>query len=397
MLPADISPEIFLRDYWQKKPLLIRAALPDFSDPVSPEELAGLACEEDVESRLVFHRSARWEMRQGPFQEEDFTSLPDRDWTLMVQSVEHWLPELKQLFSPVDFLPGWRLDDLLVSYATTGAGAGPHFDYYDVFIIQGQGSRTWQLGQQCDSNTALDTSSGMKIVTDFSASDSIELHTGDMLYIPPGLAHEGVSLDESLSYSIGFRAPSLADMLIGFSDEAASALPEDQRYIDPPGLLADKGEISAAVADQLQNKLRELAEDRDALLKWFGQHMTEPRYPGLLPAPEAIITEATLLSLLQEGELCLNPASRLAWHRSGSTLQLFCDGEYYALTLAPAAEQLLLALSTAQQGAAQAEQPYLLDWSACGGPALADNSELKSVLMALYATGAILPQDTLDY
>lgn len=135
------SAQRFLRRHWQRKPLLLRQAFPGFRDPLSPEELAGLACEQEVESRLVFTEPATWRLRQGPFAETDFTSLPERDWTLLVQAVDHWVPEVKALLQSVPFLPSWRVDDVMVSYATPGGGVGPHFDYYDVFLVQGQGSR----------------------------------------------------------------------------------------------------------------------------------------------------------------------------------------------------------------------------------------------------------------
>ncbi|NBR40437.1 MAG: cupin domain-containing protein, partial [Alphaproteobacteria bacterium] len=132
MLPDDISPEEFLGTYWQKKPLLLKNAFPEFQDPLSPEELAGLACEEEIEARLVFNENDTWRLKSGPFTEQDFTTLPEHDWTLLAQAVDHWFPAVKQLLNSISFIPGWRLDDVMVSYATKNAGVGPHFDYYDV-------------------------------------------------------------------------------------------------------------------------------------------------------------------------------------------------------------------------------------------------------------------------
>src|SRR5688500_10960091 len=204
----------FLRDYWQKKPLLIRNGFPDFVDPISPEELAGLACEDDVEARLVFTRKNTWKLDTGPFSERHFTTLPSRNWTLLVQAVDQWVPEVKAMLEHVNFIPSWRVDDVMVSYATPNGGVGPHFDYYDVFLVQGQGSRLWKTGQRCTSLDISRTSSGLKLLADFHTEQEWLLETGDVLYVPPGVAHWGTSRDNSLCYSLGFRAPSVGEMVL---------------------------------------------------------------------------------------------------------------------------------------------------------------------------------------
>ncbi|WP_279293382.1 cupin domain-containing protein, partial [Pseudomonas aeruginosa] len=138
----------FLRDYWQRKPLLVRQAIPDFESPLSADELAGLSLEESVESRIVLeHGKTPWEMRRGPFQEEDYQHLPEQDWTLLVQAVDQFVPEVAQLLEQFRFLPSWRIDDVMISYAAPGGGVGPHFDNYDVFLLQGHGRRRWKVGQ----------------------------------------------------------------------------------------------------------------------------------------------------------------------------------------------------------------------------------------------------------
>ncbi len=197
MFNSAVSLEAFLSDYWQKKPFLFKQAFPSFTDPLSPEELAGLACEEEVESRLVRHKKGSWLLQNGPFSETEFTSLPETDWTLLVQAVDLWFTELQSLYSHFSFIPDWRFDDIMVSYATDQGGVGPHFDYYDVFIIQGMGNRRWQLGEHCNESTALQSSSELKILEHFSPHDEFLLETGDMLYIPPGHSHYGVSLGSS--------------------------------------------------------------------------------------------------------------------------------------------------------------------------------------------------------
>src|SRR5690606_1072476 len=189
------------------------------ADPLSPEELAGLACESFVESRLVSRSNDDWRMRNGPFRERDFLKLPERDWTLLVQAVDQWLPEVRKLLRHVDFLPSWRVDDVMISYATPGGGVGPHFDYYDVFLVQGLGSRVWKLGQWCTAADELRSESGLKLLRHFETRAEYTLHPGDVLYVPPGLAHWGTSIDNSLCYSLGFRAPSVAELLMDYSVE----------------------------------------------------------------------------------------------------------------------------------------------------------------------------------
>jgi 50S ribosomal protein L16 3-hydroxylase len=336
MLRGKIGPEQFLKQYWQRKPLLLRQAFPAFEDPVTPEELAGLACEDCVESRLVFAGRKDYRLRNGPFGEADFTSLPDRDWTLLVQAVDQWVPEVKQLLQSVAFLPSWRVDDVMISYATPGGGVGPHFDYYDVFLIQGQGSRVWRTGQRCTSRDELRTDSGLKLLRNFEQTGEYELHSGDVLYVPPGVAHWGVSCDESLSYSIGFRAPALADMLIGFSDHLADQLSPDQRYSDPalqPGIA--QGEISAAALQQARKSLLALVQDEAALARWFGATVTEPRYPDSIQPRRKLGAAA-----LEAPAYRLHPASRVAWHATTGGIEVYVDGQCHECADSKALRQL---------------------------------------------------------
>lgn len=313
----------FLKRYWQREPLLLRQAFPDFRDPVTPEELAGLACEQFVESRLVFTEPENWRLQNGPFVERDFTSLPERDWTLLVQAVDQWVPAVKQLMQSVPFLPSWRVDDIMISYATPGGGVGPHFDYYDVFLVQGRGSRVWRTGQRCTADDELRTDSGLKLLSHFATHAEYELHSGDVLYVPPGVAHWGISNDDSLSYSIGFRAPSLADMLIGFSDHVSDTLSADQRYADPAlQPVIAPGEISAAALQQARKSLLAVLDDDAALARWFGTAMTQPRYP------DSIVPRRKLTPAMQNApQYRLHPASRVAWSLQDNALLLCCDGD----------------------------------------------------------------------
>ncbi len=340
MIVDKLGTPAFLRDYWQKQPVLLRQAIPDFVDPVSPEQLAGLACETEVESRLVFTRRQTWQMQSGPFRTRDFTALPDRNWTLLVQAVDQWLPEVKQLLATVPFLPTWRVDDVMISYATPNGGVGPHFDYYDVFLVQGQGSRIWKTGQHCTSADTLRTDSGLKLLKHFQTEHEWHLQSGDVLYVPPGIAHWGVSVDNSLCYSIGFRAPSMSEAVLGYSEELAAGLSPDLRFRDPKRQQPLRaGEISAADLLQAKRQLQQVLHDDAALQRWFGMHMTQPRYPELIQPEQC--------RLRPQARLGLHPASRLAWLEHARQLQVFVDGDSQLL---PASNGLRKALQLLSRG-----------------------------------------------
>lgn len=204
----DLDLEIFLNEYWQKKPFLIRNPWGAWSNPLEPAELAGLACEESVEARIVTQRNGRWAVEHGPFTEARFGQPDAGPWTLLVQAVDHHVPDVAALIDPFRFMPNWRIDDVMVSYATDGGGVGPHFDQYDVFLIQGAGQRRWRVGGSCDQATALLPHDDLGLMEEFEATDEWTLNPGDILYVPPRIAHEGTAIgDDCMTYSIGFRAP----------------------------------------------------------------------------------------------------------------------------------------------------------------------------------------------
>ena len=342
MILAGIGEKQFLRKYWQQQPVLLRQAFPEFVDPISPEELAGLACETDVDARLVFTRGQHWQLKSGPFAERDFTSLPKRNWTLLVQAVDQWVPEVKALLASVPFLPSWRVDDVMISYATPNGGVGPHFDYYDVFLVQGRGSRIWKTGQRCTAADELRTDSGLKLLKQFDTEQEWELHSGDVLYVPPGVAHWGTSIDNSLCYSIGFRAPSVGDMVLGFSDEIAAQLGTDLRFNDPARRLPlNAGEITAADLGKVKALLLDALHDDAALARWFGTQMTQPRYPDLIqPIQHRGRTGTALVQL--------HASSRMAWQQEAGSLRVFVDGESEVLKDSPTLRQCLQRLCNGQ-------------------------------------------------
>ncbi|NKQ12484.1 ribosomal protein uL16 3-hydroxylase [Pseudomonas sp. SST3] len=325
---GGISSREFLRDYWQKKPLLIRQAIPSFESPVSPDELAGLSLEEEVESRLVIeHGETPWELRRGPFSEDTYQSLPERDWTLLVQAVDQLVPEVAELIEHFRFLPNWRIDDVMISFAAPGGGVGPHFDNYDVFLLQAHGQRRWRVGQMCDGDSPVLQHADLRILADFQGTDEWVLEPGDMLYLPPRLAHFGTAEDACMTYSLGFRAPSAAEVLTHFTDFLAQFLPEEERYSDADLVpVEDPHQIQNDALERLRAMLAEHMGDERLLLTWFGQFMTEPRYPERVQGPE--IEEQELLATLNDGAILVrNLSARLAWSEVDIGLLLFASGQ----------------------------------------------------------------------
>lgn len=325
--------ETFLRDYWQQKPLLIRNAFPNFESPIDGDELAGLALEEEVESRLVIeHGKHPWELQHGPFSEETFAQLPASNWTLLVQAVDQWVPEINELLNNFRFIPNWRLDDIMVSFAPDQGSVGPHFDYYDVFLLQGLGKRRWKIGQQCTADSPHLQDTELNILQTFATEDEWLLEPGDMLYIPPGIAHWGIAEGNCMTYSIGFRAPNHGDILTELTHEIASTLTNDDRFSDPQLLLqANPGEISGAAISQLQDIIQQYCTS-ESIANWFGKYMTERKYLEEESDAEPL-TIKEWQTLLQSGvPLWRHPAARLAFVKLPEHTLLFADGNSFKCT-----------------------------------------------------------------
>ena len=286
---ARFDKESFLRDCWQKRPLLIRNPWKSWRNPVSPDELAGLACEEAIESRLVTRRSDSWSLEQGPLAESRFGRLGRKPWTLLVQAVDHHVPEVAALLEPFRFIPNWRVDDVMVSYAVDGGGVGPHFDQYDVFLVQGLGRRRWRLGGACDRDTELLPHDDLRLLASFEPTDEWVLEPGDILYVPPRIAHDGIAVgDDCMTYSIGFRAPSRRELIADWSEALLADLDDDDRYADPDlPPQQNPGEITAQALARLHGMVTERLLDRDAFARWFAQSATSPKYPDLDWRPDA--------------------------------------------------------------------------------------------------------------
>ena len=359
-LLGGLTAREFLRDYWQKKPLLIRQAIPEFESPLSPDELAGLALEEEIESRLVIeHGEQPWELKRGPFTEDTFQNLPERDWTLLVQAVDQFIPEVAELLDNFRFLPSWRIDDVMISFAAPGGGVGPHFDNYDVFLLQAHGTRRWRIGQMCDADSALLEHADLRILADFQETQEWVLEPGDMLYLPPRLAHFGTAEDDCMTYSIGFRAPSAAEVLTHFTDFLAQFLSDEERYSDADYQpVGDPQQIRHDALDRLKALLAEHMGDERLLLTWFGQFMTEPRYPERVAGSP--IEDNELLEALNQGALLVrNPSARLAWSEVDEDLLLFASGN--SRLLSGHLRELLRNICAADALHVENLQPWLSD------------------------------------
>ena len=332
---GDFSTEEFLRVYWQKKPLLIRQALADFTPELDGDDIAGLACDELAESRLVSgsYPDHDWALRYGPFREQDFASLPDENWTLLVQDVEKHYPPLESLLNGFSFLPCWRMDDLMVSVAARGGSVGPHVDQYDVFLLQAAGRRKWQTASTFD--PALLPDCELNVLKSFEPDQEWVLEPGDILYLPPGVAHHGVALDLGMTWSIGMRAPSSADLLQALGEWLAARQDEGERYRDgelSPAPVA--GEIDSAAVSGFRRLLEKAAGDASGFPAFIGSFLSRYRLAHE-PAPaEQQLEASTLLQVLTEGaQLHQNPWTRLLWLQTESGALLFAAGDEFSCTV----------------------------------------------------------------
>jgi len=332
--PGDISVENFLRDYWQKKPLLIRNAFPGIQSPLTADELAGLACEHDVNSRIVFeqHEQGHWHVKHGPLREDDFSDLPEKNWTLLVTDVEKHVPEAQCLIDRFRFIPDWRIDDLMISYAPEGGSVGPHTDAYDVFLVQTHGQRRWMLNEDFDDACLEGTE--LRILEHFSAAQDWVLDPGDMLYLPPNIAHYGIAVNECMTCSVGFRAPSVSNMVSEYAESLAADIDQALRYQDPDlASQQNPAEISVDALRRIKTLIAErLTIDDNGLMRWFGEFSSESR-SGAHPHPPQIMLTSydELAALLASGHvIAQSPAAKFLFTGDNESALLFVDGASYA-------------------------------------------------------------------
>jgi 50S ribosomal protein L16 3-hydroxylase len=297
----SLSEQDFLNEYWQKKPLLIKQGFRDFQDPLDANELAGLAMEESIESRIITNHDNDWQAHHGPF--ENFELLTEQHSTLLVQAVDHWHPDAAQLLEPFRFIPNWRIDDLMISFSTPGGGVGPHLDQYDVFIIQGEGKRHWRVGMPDSSLKQFAQNKSLLQVEQFPAVIDCVLEPGDILYIPPGCPHEGYAVENAINYSVGFRAPNQQDLLSSFADYVIDKEAGNTRYADPLlEIRESKGLLNNVEANSVKQLLASLLRDDTLFKSWLGQTTSEPKHEMDLMPPEELYTQEHVTQLIDDSD-----------------------------------------------------------------------------------------------
>lgn len=340
-LLGGLSAEQFLAEYWQKKPLLIRQAIPGFNGLLSPNELAGLSCEEEVQARLVLFQGEQWHVENGPFEEERFASLPERDWTLLVQGVNHYLPEAGELLQQFSFVPYARLDDLMVSFAPDEGGVGPHFDSYDVFLLQAEGKRLWRISEQDD--LSLVEGAPLRILQNFNTEQEWVLEPGDMLYLPPHVAHWGIAVGNAMTYSIGFRAPAAQELGSVFLDYLQDKLNLSGMYTDPDlQYQPHPAEIGSGMLDKVGTMLDKIRWQREDIAVFLGRYLSEPKLHILFDENEDISLKQFTQQLARHG-IVLSGKSQMLFHGR----QFFMNGEQW--TAGEQHQDILIALADDRQ------------------------------------------------
>lgn len=319
-LLGNLSAHEFLRDYWQKKPLLIRSAVPDFKGIVSREEMLALACTEEAEARMVWRDADGWQLSHGPLRPQQLRRRGT--WTVLLQGLNLLRDDASALLHEFDFIPHARLDDLMVSYATEGGGVGPHFDSYDVFLLQGMGKRHWRISAQRD--LALEENAPLRILKNFKATREWTLEPGDMLYLPPHFAHDGIAIGDCMTYSIGFRAPSAQELAEQFLIHLQDQLAIPGQYRDPdlqPQRHA--AEIGKSMLDQVEQILSKIRWNRNAVADFLGSYLSEPKPSVFFDPPQSPLDRSGFKRLATRTGLHLHRKSQLLF----AGKQFFLNGE----------------------------------------------------------------------
>jgi 50S ribosomal protein L16 3-hydroxylase len=354
----------FLRNYWQKRPLLIRGAIPGFEPLVSLEDLRSLAARDDVESRVVSAFQGRWKLAHGPF-----THLPrsKRDWTLLVSGVNLYKPAVDAFLQRFAFLPYTRLDDVMVSYAVSGGSVGPHYDSYDVFLVQAQGRRRWRVGAQQDLSLVEDLP--LKVLKNFEPSHEWLVETGDILYLPPHIAHEGVALQPCTTYSVGFRAPAYSELAREFLYSLADTIDLPGRYQDPSRVPSSHpAHLEDRMLRELREQLSRIRWNASDVSRFAGRYFSEPKAHVYFDAPKRM-TPARFMAMVGRSGLKVDARTRLIYRGS----DIFINGEVCAFGqgehtwLADFANQRYASPSQCRVGLAHSElKEALYEWYCAG-------------------------------
>jgi 50S ribosomal protein L16 3-hydroxylase len=362
-LLGKLSAEQFLRRHWQKKPLLVRNAFVRPALTLLPADLFALATRDDVQSRIVMQTRGSWQVRHGPFRKSEWARLPKAGWTLLVQGIEQVLPEAAQLLQAFSFIPHSRMDDLMASYAPSGGGVGPHFDSYDVFLIQGEGKRQWKISTQRDLDLVDDAP--LRLLKRFRAQQEWTLDTGDMLYLPPRFAHDGVALTPSVTLSVGFRAPSAQEINARFLDFLQDRLQLEGMYADPDlRTQIHPAQISRSSLRKISQLLKAARWNAEDVAKFAGSYLTEPKPEAVFAPPASALTRSTFATVVRTNGLRLDLKSRMLFHGGN----VYINGELHrpkriALpVLVQLADQRVI--GSCRLGSAAARLLY--EWYLCG-------------------------------
>jgi len=366
-----ISADDFFKNYWQKKPLLIKEAIPNFDSPLDADELAGLACEEDIESRLILESAGDkpWQVLPGPLPEETLTNLPKTNWSLSVQGVDRLIPEVSKLLSHFKFLPNWLLDDILASYAPDYGSVGAHIDNYDVFIIQAQGQRRWLLGGKPEYDEEYEEGLDIRLLKNFEPEHEWVLNNGDVLYIPTRFAHHGIAIGECLNYSVGYRAPTDAELVRSLSSWLSQNEVAEKFFRDPNlNFQESAGEVTERSLSALAEHMKSFI-DSPHFKRWFGEYISQPKTFHAVNEPN--LKELELLQRLENGE-SLIPAEGLkrCWINEERPI-LFIEGENIELSKDISSKALKL----------------ICDSSEVGVSDVSDSEELVTLLLQIYNKG----------
>ncbi|MCU0803703.1 MAG: cupin domain-containing protein [Burkholderiales bacterium] len=363
-LLGGLTPRAFLARYWQKQPLLVRGAVRGFRGAASRHALFSLSQRDDVESRLVARKRGRWSLRHGPFERRDLAAMPRRDWTLLVQGVNEFIPEADALMRRFAFVPYARLDDVMASYAVPGGGVGPHFDSYDVFLLQGFGRRRWRVSAQTDRR--FDARAPLRILTHFRPEAEWVLEPGDMLYLPPGYAHDGVALDECTTWSIGFRAADATELAREFLNFLADRIELSGTYADP-GLAPPRhpAAIDDTMIDRIAAMLDRIAWRRTDIERFVGEYLSEPKARVVFDPPRRPLGPGRFAAAVRRHGLTLDARTLLLFRGPW----IYANGERHAMPRA--ARSALVALCDrrrleAASASVAAGLPLLYSWYRAG-------------------------------
>jgi 50S ribosomal protein L16 3-hydroxylase len=332
---GGITAEQFLTEYWQKKPLLVRNAMPEIIGLLEPDDVKELALDEDISARLIRQKNKNpneWHVKSSPLTKGDFQKLPNL-WTILVQAVDHYSFDIAELWKKFPFIPQWRRDDIMVSYAPKGGSVGKHFDFYDVFLVQSHGHRRWQLGQMCDESTTFVPDQPLKLLTEIDVQFDEVLAPGDLLYVPPGLAHYGVAEDDCLTFSFGFRMPNLAEMSDRLSEQFAKNSALKQPLADITRQKTNNiGEINGTEFSYLKTQLLDYLTQAPEFDAAIMAYMSESKYPNSIPEPEEIAVD-DLLEVIHSGyQLLLEPASKILYRQQNDCLEFWANGEQLCIS-----------------------------------------------------------------